>query len=410
MTKSKRHLIYTVIFRDDYKFLLKKYDLICFTDNFELKSKYFKTIICSLIDNDAVITNRYYKIKQCNILRQYETTLYIDGNIQLEVGNILDYLDIFTKEVDILTYRHNYRNCVYQEANTVVDLGLVEKDIASKQMLKYFNENYPVDNGLANCNLIYRKQGNVINKFNDFWFEEFLNGAKRDQLSFNYVVWKFGVNVVHRYLPGNYDCNFFSRKFEHKKTALLKTELNNEKFHDCLESLRVSDVVNLLFENKLKYNYIEFSDSSLNSDTMKRIVADKKIVLRTYLSDYLKEIISENKLVVFSLVNYTNVKDSLRVFYTIKRLLMDDSVILWKVDKRSNANRADALIKWIFFKLSMTKFKLVIKNKKEKIYIIFNLKNYINNNLKNLLIKNKAYYIFNRRIDFFNFAKIILVK
>jgi hypothetical protein len=72
-------------------------------------------------------------------------------------------------------------------------------------MEKYKSLNYPVNNGLASCGIIFRKHTSKIAEFNEAWWNEITKHSRRDQLSFNYVMhnWKHGYQELNGHISNN---------------------------------------------------------------------------------------------------------------------------------------------------------------------------------------------------------------
>ena len=87
-------------------------------------------------------------------------------------------------------WSHFERNCLYNEAKIVSDWGLEHPDIVSNQMARYRNEGFPENYGLAENGVSIRCNTFEVRRLLDLWWFEYLRGARRDQLSFMYAVWK----------------------------------------------------------------------------------------------------------------------------------------------------------------------------------------------------------------------------
>lgn len=73
---------------------------------------------------------------------------------------------------------------------TVYDLGL-ETEKTTLDWANVLRRNrYPVNNGLNETNILYRIHSNDIKRFNDFWWSCIERYSRRDQLSFNFALWK----------------------------------------------------------------------------------------------------------------------------------------------------------------------------------------------------------------------------
>jgi len=91
------------------------------------------------------------------------------------------------------------------------------------QVEGYRLEGYPERNGLAASGLMIRNHNSKkVDEFMNRWWEEIRLKSKRDQLSFNYVLWKQPISVGY--------CNFshtFTSDFSwgrHKETKMEKIQ------------------------------------------------------------------------------------------------------------------------------------------------------------------------------------------
>lgn len=144
---------------------------------------------------DPYLNAKYYKIVSHRVT-DADVSLWVDGNISLKVSptGLLRYLDGF----DIALFRHNLRDCTYKEAVAVALYGYDGVDRVTKQMERYKNEGFPAEYGLTYNGFILRRDTPKTRELNEFWWNEILNGSRRDQLSFMYSCWKLGIvpNII----------------------------------------------------------------------------------------------------------------------------------------------------------------------------------------------------------------------
>jgi len=170
-------------------------DYFCFTDNKKLHSDVWKIIPLNeelfpeLKELDLVRKARFVKTHPHLFLKGYKHSIWIDANIQIN-KSILNWIDLFSDNSEILTFIHPERNCIYQEAQECINLKKDEETIIRNQMSQYQEKGYPSENGLVMTNVLYRKQTEQVKIFDQLWWNEIKNKSKRDQLSFNYVAWK----------------------------------------------------------------------------------------------------------------------------------------------------------------------------------------------------------------------------
>lgn len=189
-------VVYTVIV-DDYDLLLEpkkpndKIDYICFTDNPSTTSDTWKIKYIQDETLSARELNRKIKLlpHKIDALSKYEYSVYIDGNVHI-TGDISELVKRFW-EFDFACPRHFKRNCVYEEARACLEESRGEPSAIKKQMERYQKEGFPKENGLAAASVLFRRHTEPeVQVLLENWWEEFTNGANRDQLSLPYVMWR----------------------------------------------------------------------------------------------------------------------------------------------------------------------------------------------------------------------------
>jgi len=193
-----KKVIYTAIF-GDYDVLLEpayitpNWDYICFTDNKEITSTTWKIIYLNLdLDLDNTRKARNVKVLYYNYVNEYDLNIWIDANIKIN-SNLDEFVNLTTINGDDAAFMmHPDRECIYQELNTCVKYKKDDPEILYKYKFKLLNEEkYPRLNGLIQTNVIVRYNTEQMKFISEKWWQEILNYSKRDQLSLNYILWKY---------------------------------------------------------------------------------------------------------------------------------------------------------------------------------------------------------------------------
>lgn len=201
INKSGKIAVYTAIFgeSDCLNEILKKNDGIdyyCFTDNPKLISKTWSVIQCSSFYSSSRLTAKVFKIFPHYVFVNYDFSIWIDGSYRIK-SNLVELCNIFfNKKQNILFFPNPFRDCLYKEAKVCSALGLDDNEVIDRQIKRYIFDNYPMNSGLIHGALIFRKHHNeIVNKVMGLWWNEVSNYSYRDQISFNYIAWKEGLNV-----------------------------------------------------------------------------------------------------------------------------------------------------------------------------------------------------------------------
>ncbi|CRF35674.1 hypothetical protein BRSU_2797 [Brachyspira suanatina] len=228
--KNNKKVIYTCI-TDRYDnlfvhtYINNDWDYICFTDDKYLINAqiYGNWIIKPLQFNelDNTRNNRWHKMHPHIILKEYDHSIYLDGNIDIKTSYLFECINNCINNNETISIpKHYLRDCLYDEADIVCKYNIDNPDIVKTQMEIYRNENFPEHYGFTENNCIYRKHNDqIIMKTMEEWWYWVKNYSKRDQLSLFYALWKNNIKM-EKYLtdmPIRYDFNNFNW-FYHKKS------------------------------------------------------------------------------------------------------------------------------------------------------------------------------------------------
>lgn len=295
--QNEKGVVYTAIFGDyepllDPKVINKNLDYICFTDNPNLKSDVWTVKVIpdyvndfnnfnneiSFTDLDYTRRARTIKTLPHVFLKDYDFSIWVDAGF-LITGDIIKFINRYT-EKDFLGVTHSVRNCLYDEAKEVLRLKIDDENLILKQIERYRKDNYPTNNGLIESGILFRRHNNPkLVKVMEDWFAEIFKFSKRDQISFNYVAWKNGLdfdlsNIYYARNP------FFHHYFHKVNTINNKATLNDFR-------VILVDTNNNLDNVKNSVNKI----NEINDFIPISIITNDKNILKDLGNDYNLEII-----------------------------------------------------------------------------------------------------------------------
>ena len=174
-------------------YITQDFDYVCFTDDLSIKSTVWD--IRSMPKEAEGLSNvkkqRYVKINPHKLLGEYDISIWVDGNVDLE-GDLNKFInESFEDDISVYVPKHPSRDCIYAEAKAVLSMRKDTKEIVNPQMEKYEKEGFPKKYGLLQSNILLRKHNEPdCIKLMETWFNELKDNSHRDQLSFNYALWK----------------------------------------------------------------------------------------------------------------------------------------------------------------------------------------------------------------------------
>lgn len=174
-------------------------------------------------NGDKTRIARWVKTHPHVLLSQYNATLWIDSSLQIRSLDVYKRFIELKNICEIAALVHPERDCIYDEAYFVSNraMGPVEHDYTSIEWChKLWKEKYPRHYGLCETGVLFRMNSEQIEKMNEVWWNCIENYSKRDQLSFNYALWK---------------CNLKYEPFLKKKEDVRNSNLFVFHFHSNMK-------------------------------------------------------------------------------------------------------------------------------------------------------------------------------
>ena len=198
-------------------------DYICFTDDTTLKSKTwkFRPMPEELNGLSKVKQQRGVKILAHRYLADYDISVWVDGAVVVR-GDIKEYLKTLDfDKYSVFVPEHPARKCIYAEKDACVRIKKIKGDevaLAEKQMKRYKEEGFPTNYGLVQTNVMMRKHNDQYSKnLMEKWWSELKDYSHRDQLSFNYALWKCGSTKFKPLIKTTCNSKTFNWLKAHKK-------------------------------------------------------------------------------------------------------------------------------------------------------------------------------------------------
>ena len=212
--------IYTAIFGDydilrDPQNYNKGCRYLCFTDN-EQKSDVWETVVQQRLMPTAVLDARLRKILSHEFV-DTKYSIWLDGNLQL-LADPVEVVAKYLVNYDMALFAHCERDCVYQEAATNIFMRKAPVEDINRQISRYRAEGYPEHNGLVETSILIRRHRPEVVAFNSLWWAEILRGTWRDQISFDVICWRTGMQ--YEAIGGNFrygGVNWLDYKIGHKR-------------------------------------------------------------------------------------------------------------------------------------------------------------------------------------------------
>lgn len=195
-----RHVIYTAVVGNYDKILQplvvdNSFDYILFSNDIkEDKVGVWQIRKIDYYSEDQIKIARWVKTHPERLLPGYDFSVWMDANIQIATNFTYQRSkELFDDNIIISSITHPERKCIYEEMFAVFIYRYETLNTILKWSKVLNKSNYPSNNGLNETNVIFRNHKKLQTKiFDDLWWSCIEQYSRRDQLSFNYVLWKLG--------------------------------------------------------------------------------------------------------------------------------------------------------------------------------------------------------------------------
>jgi hypothetical protein len=180
-------------------------DYFAFLDRDHPSSNGWKQIICPEFTSHSMWQYRrnakIYKVLPSLFLPDYDIYVWIDSG-HLIIKDPHAICKEHLRDNDIAVFDHPDRNCGYEEAQVVADMGIEDPEIISRQLQHFQSTGFPQNMGLYEMSCFIRRNNEATNRLGLMWWEIICRFSSRDQTTFPYVVWRMGEEISLSILPG----------------------------------------------------------------------------------------------------------------------------------------------------------------------------------------------------------------
>lgn len=234
-------------------FVDNRFDFILFTNEISVPQVgIWKIRKIEYHNSDNTRICRYVKTHPETLLAEYDSSVWIDSNIQIRTNYLYDTICKMEDSSTLISSMwHPTRDCIFDEAFAIMNMQLEHERTVVKWCHQLRREKYPRHNGLYETNVLYRKHNSrIIQEMDTLWWQCIERNSRRDQLSINYVLWKKNIPCTYLFGEGfnarNTDslCVIQHKDIKHNHCPIDKNEawLMRHCWKDKKETNRVASI------------------------------------------------------------------------------------------------------------------------------------------------------------------------
>lgn len=142
---------------------------------------------------------KVYKVLPHLFLPGYDYYFWVDSTHCLEVDPH-EVIDTYLNGSDIALFKHQYRDCVYEESHHIKAVNYDYPDLLDNQVAFYRGVGYPPNSGLYELPCRVQRNTELTQRMGLMWWEQICKFSSRDQMSLPFVLHQLGIKPS--ILPG----------------------------------------------------------------------------------------------------------------------------------------------------------------------------------------------------------------
>ncbi len=146
----------------------------------------------------------------------YDMSIYIDADMMIK-ANLSKLFELINDDnVLMAAFRHSYCTSVRAEIEYLIKRGVVDPAIVENQWQRYLEWGFRDDIGVTENGILIRRHNHPrVVKLMELWWQEYLHGCLRDQVSLMPCIFKCGFMPYMKFIEGNVRRNEWVEMMRH---------------------------------------------------------------------------------------------------------------------------------------------------------------------------------------------------
>jgi len=145
--------------------------------------------------------------------RESDVSIWLDANIKINC-DLKEFVDKWlTSGVDMVAMEHG-RDCIYEEMDACIERKKDTVENIERQRKFYIDQEYPKHQGMIGSGILIRRNNMAVLELMLEWWKLVEKYSHRDQLSFNYALWKLKKDPKFKIKIAYIPYSVFGNEFE----------------------------------------------------------------------------------------------------------------------------------------------------------------------------------------------------
>lgn len=153
--------------------------------------------------NNILLSRKVKMLAHKYLPEGYDMSIYIDADMMIK-ANLSKLFKLLNDDVLMAAFRHGSCFSVREEINDLIERGVVKPAVVEHQWKRYHEWSFKDDLGITENGILIRRHNHPkVVELMELWWQEYLHGCLRDQVSLMPCIYKCGFMPHLKFIEGD---------------------------------------------------------------------------------------------------------------------------------------------------------------------------------------------------------------
>lgn len=165
--------------------------------------------------NNILLSRKVKMLAHKYLPEGYDMSIYIDADMMIK-ANLSKLFKLLNDDVLMAAFRHGSCFSVRDEIDNLIERGVVDKAVVERQWRRYCEWNFMDNLGITENGILIRRHNHPkVVELMELWWQEYLQGCLRDQVSLMPCIYKCGFMPHLKFIEGDVRHNEWGEVMRH---------------------------------------------------------------------------------------------------------------------------------------------------------------------------------------------------
>ena len=165
--------------------------------------------------NNILLSRKVKMLAHKYLSKGYDMSIYLDADMLIR-SDLNSLFDLLNGDALMAAFRRSYNDSVKGEIDDLVSRGVVKQDVVENQWQRYLKWGFRDDIGVTENGILIRRHNHPkVVELMELWWQEYLNGCLRDQVSLMPCIYKCGFMSHLKFIEGDVRHNEWVEVMQH---------------------------------------------------------------------------------------------------------------------------------------------------------------------------------------------------